>query len=285
MLDNSCLLFTNSLWSGTQARREQAAGRPGRRPGRHAPDRPRARLRRQGRRQPQALQPVPVDHGPHGRQARPLRRRRRASRRLLIRDPGEEYRFSMVDDRGPTMRTPPATAIVVLLAFAADEPGGRPAATAAGVPGGELHRLPRRWRPERRARPDRPPVRPGRPGDVRPVGRRSTTGSATGRCRRRRRSSPSRPTGRRSWQGCPTGWRRPTASAPAPTAGPSGGGSTATSTRTPCATCWTPPGCSCATCCPRTARPTGSTSSARRSTSRTCRWRATSPRPSTPCGR
>ena len=48
MLDNSCLLFTSSMWSGSQARRQQGPGRIGRRPGRHAADGPRSRLCRQG---------------------------------------------------------------------------------------------------------------------------------------------------------------------------------------------------------------------------------------------
>ena len=44
VLDNSCLLFISNMWSGSQARLQQGPGPPGRRPGRHARDRPRARL-------------------------------------------------------------------------------------------------------------------------------------------------------------------------------------------------------------------------------------------------
>ena len=36
VLDNSCLLFISNMWSGSQARCEQGAGPPGRRPGRDA---------------------------------------------------------------------------------------------------------------------------------------------------------------------------------------------------------------------------------------------------------
>ena len=49
-----------------QARQHPAAGGAGRRPGRHAPDRTHAELSRCRRRQPQDVQPVPVDHGSHG---------------------------------------------------------------------------------------------------------------------------------------------------------------------------------------------------------------------------
>ena len=85
MLDNSCLLFTNSMWSGSKHDSSKvpvvlAGGLGG-----TLANRPRARLHRPGRRQPQALQHVPVDHGPHGRQARPLRRRRHPPRRSLSR--------------------------------------------------------------------------------------------------------------------------------------------------------------------------------------------------------
>ncbi len=54
---------------------------------------------------------------------------------------------------------------------------------------------------------------------------------------------------------------------------------TVTNTRTLCATCCTPPGCKSRRCCPRTVRRFASTRSATRSTSRTCRCRATWRRP------
>ena len=70
-----------------------------------------------------------------------------------------------------------------------------------------------------------------------------------------------------------------------PRAARPGGGSTATSTKTRCATSCTRPGCRSRRCCPRTARRSASTRSATRSTSRTCRWRGISPRPITRCAR
>ena len=68
VLDNTCLLFVNSLFSGskhdaTKVPLVLAGGLGG-----TLADRPRARLRRPGRRPPQALQPVPVAHGPDGRE-------------------------------------------------------------------------------------------------------------------------------------------------------------------------------------------------------------------------
>ena len=84
VLDNSCLMFLSNMWSGSKHDSTQAAAAPGRRPGRHARNRPRPRLHGRGRRQPQAVQPVPVAHGPHGREARPLRRRHRAPERHLM---------------------------------------------------------------------------------------------------------------------------------------------------------------------------------------------------------
>ena len=76
VLDNSCLLFTSSMWSGTQHDASKlpvvlAGGLGGTLPTGRV-----ARLPGQGRRRPQALQHVPLDHGPDGREARPLRRRR-----------------------------------------------------------------------------------------------------------------------------------------------------------------------------------------------------------------
>ena len=46
VLDNSCLLFISNMWSGSKHDSTQAAGPAGRRPGRHARNRPRARLPR-----------------------------------------------------------------------------------------------------------------------------------------------------------------------------------------------------------------------------------------------
>ena len=80
VLDNSCLLFTSSMWSGTKHDASKlpvvlAGGLGGTLPTGRV-----LRLCGQRRRQPQAVLDVPVDHGPHGRQARPLRRRRHAAR-------------------------------------------------------------------------------------------------------------------------------------------------------------------------------------------------------------
>ena len=62
-----------------QARQHAVAAGAGGRSGRHARDRPHAELSGRRRRQPQDVQPVPVDHGPHGSQARSLWRRGRAA--------------------------------------------------------------------------------------------------------------------------------------------------------------------------------------------------------------
>ena len=44
VLDNSCLMFISNMWSGSQHDSSKAAAPPGRRPGRHARNRPRPRL-------------------------------------------------------------------------------------------------------------------------------------------------------------------------------------------------------------------------------------------------
>ena len=75
VLDNSCLLFLSNMWAGWKHDNMKlpvvtAGGLGGTlKTGRVA------RLPVRRRRQPQALQPVPVDHGSHGREARSLRRR------------------------------------------------------------------------------------------------------------------------------------------------------------------------------------------------------------------
>ncbi len=60
------------------ARQLAAAAGAGRRLGRHARDRTHAELPERRRRKPQDVQPVPLDHGPHGDQAGSLRRRHHA---------------------------------------------------------------------------------------------------------------------------------------------------------------------------------------------------------------
>ena len=75
VLDNCCLLWLSNMWAGWKHDNMKVPVVHRRRPGRHARDRPLARLPLRRRRQPQAVQPVPVDHGPHGRAARSLRRR------------------------------------------------------------------------------------------------------------------------------------------------------------------------------------------------------------------
>ena len=69
------------------------------------------------------------------------------------------------------MKLPPAT---VAKSSSCPSPGASPAADldgpSTGVPGGQLHRRPRRGRPEGRPRPERPPVRSDRPGVLRKVG-------------------------------------------------------------------------------------------------------------------
>ena len=77
---------------GQPARFDQGAAPARRRAGRHTRNRPRARLHRQERRQPQALQPVPLAHGSHGREAETVWRRRRASGRAG----GVTMRFSRI---------------------------------------------------------------------------------------------------------------------------------------------------------------------------------------------
>ena len=70
VLDNSCLMFISNMWSGSQHDSSKVPRAAGRRPGRHARHRPGPRLHGARRRQPQAVQPVPVADEPHGR-ARP----------------------------------------------------------------------------------------------------------------------------------------------------------------------------------------------------------------------
>ena len=79
-----CLMFLSNMWSGSKHDNMKVpvvlvgglggtleTGRVARLPARR-------------RRQPQAVQPVPVDHGPHGREARPLRRCRDALGGVVI---------------------------------------------------------------------------------------------------------------------------------------------------------------------------------------------------------
>ena len=69
LLDNSILMLRVEPVRRRRARRRPAADPAHRQGRRHAQDRPHPRLPRQGRRQPQGVQPVPVADGPHGRQA------------------------------------------------------------------------------------------------------------------------------------------------------------------------------------------------------------------------
>ena len=81
VLDNSCLLFLSNMWSGSKHDSTQAAacslvgGLGGTLETGRVLD-----YLEQGDDEPQAVQPVPVAHGPHGREARPLRRRGHAAR-------------------------------------------------------------------------------------------------------------------------------------------------------------------------------------------------------------
>ena len=86
VLDNCCLMWLSNMWAGWKHDNMKvpvvlAGGLGG-----TLQDGPVARLPVRRRRQPQAVQPVSVDHGPHGREARSLRRRGDASRGLVITD-------------------------------------------------------------------------------------------------------------------------------------------------------------------------------------------------------
>ena len=85
LLDNSILMLASNLFDGDAAQRRPDADPADRQGRRHAQDRPHPRLSRQGRRQPPGLQPAPVADGPHGREARSLRRRDDAAGGALIR--------------------------------------------------------------------------------------------------------------------------------------------------------------------------------------------------------
>ena len=79
VLDNSCLMFLSNMWIGrkhdnTRLPLVLAGGLGG-----TLADRPHAELSGGRRRQSQDVQPVPLDHGSHGREARPVRRRRHAA--------------------------------------------------------------------------------------------------------------------------------------------------------------------------------------------------------------
>ena len=76
VLDNSCLLFLSNMWSGSRHDSTKVpvllvGGLGGTLETGRVLD-----LHRQRRREPQAVQPVPLAHGPHGREAGPVRRRR-----------------------------------------------------------------------------------------------------------------------------------------------------------------------------------------------------------------
>ena len=85
LLDNSILMLHVEPVRRRRARRQPAAVPAHRQGRRHAQARPRPRLPRQGRRPAQGLQPAPVADGPHGREARSVRRCRDASGRSLNR--------------------------------------------------------------------------------------------------------------------------------------------------------------------------------------------------------
>ena len=83
VLDNSCLMFISNMWSGSKhdsrrCRCSSSAAWAGR------SKRAASSTTHGGRREPQAVQPVPVADGSHGRDARPLRRRRHPAGRDLI---------------------------------------------------------------------------------------------------------------------------------------------------------------------------------------------------------
>ena len=84
VLDNSCLVFMSNMWSGSKHDSTQGAGadRPAGLGGTLETGRVLDYTDRR-RREPQAVQPLPVAHGSHGREARSIRRRRQASGRPL----------------------------------------------------------------------------------------------------------------------------------------------------------------------------------------------------------
>ena len=76
MLDNSCIMFVSEHWNahnGQQVPLVLAGGLGG-----TLTDRPVARLPERRQRQAEAVQPVPVDHGPHGPGVAGIRRRQGA---------------------------------------------------------------------------------------------------------------------------------------------------------------------------------------------------------------
>ncbi len=77
VLDNSCIMFVSEHWNAHNG--QQVPLRPRGRPGRNAGDRPNARLPEGRQRQAEAVQPVPVDHGPDGAEAAGIRRRQGAT--------------------------------------------------------------------------------------------------------------------------------------------------------------------------------------------------------------
>ena len=83
LLDNSILMLHLEPVRRRRPRRRPAADPAHRQGRRHAQARPHPRLPRQGRRQPQGVQPAPVADGPHGREAGSLRRRDDAARRAV----------------------------------------------------------------------------------------------------------------------------------------------------------------------------------------------------------
>ena len=106
VLDNSCLMFLSNMWIGrkhdnTRLPLVLAGGLGG-----TLRNRPHAGLPGRRRRQSQDVQPVPLDHGSDGREARHVRRRRDTPGRDLA--AASRYEFTPVASMPPstTMHSP-----------------------------------------------------------------------------------------------------------------------------------------------------------------------------------
>ena len=85
LLDNSILMCVSSLFDGDVHGADQLPVLLTGKGGGTLTGGPRSRLPGQGRREPEGVQPAPLDHGPHGRQAGPLRGCDRAARGVVVR--------------------------------------------------------------------------------------------------------------------------------------------------------------------------------------------------------
>ena len=97
VLDNSCLMFLSNMWIGrkhdnTRLPLVLAGGLGG-----TLQDRPHAELPGSRRRESQDVQPVPLDHGSDGRQARHVRRRRDTAGRDLAADACPRHCSKLID--------------------------------------------------------------------------------------------------------------------------------------------------------------------------------------------